>query len=183
MAEPGSIDVRASPTDREHAREVFARIEALHESKDPLRVREVFSEDVLVEDDGGTGTVRGWDQMELFLLGIWRAFPDFRVSVIDGPFVLGDRPGFAVRGLLTGTMDGPLNPPGFAATGKPISAEFGGFYELDGESVRVARIIMDTTKLARQLDALPPEGGIAERLAVRSQRLRVHWNRRRGPRP
>jgi hypothetical protein len=170
-------------SDPEHARQVFGRIEALHERRDPRGVRTLFSEHVLVEDDGGTQTVHGWVEMESLLSSVWRAFPDFRVSVIEGPYLLPDGSGFALRGRLTGTMSGPLDPPGFAASGRALAAEFGGFYELDGESVSAARIIIDTTDLARQLGFLPPAGGAAEQLAVWAQRLRVRLGRARADRP
>jgi predicted ester cyclase len=164
-------------SDHEYALQVFRRIEALHENRNPRGVRTLFSEQVLVEDDGGTQTVHGWVEMESLLSSVWRAFPDFRVSVIEGPYTLPDGRGFAVRGRLTGTMAGPLDPPGFAASGRALAAEFGGFYKLDGQSVSAARIIIDTTDLARQLGFLPPAGGVAEQLAVWAQRLRVSLTR------
>lgn len=151
---------------------LFSRIQELHARRDPAGVRELFTDDVAVDDDGGEA-VRGSAAMERFLLRVWRAFPDFGVELLEGPYVDAGAAGFAVRGRLGGTMRGPLDPPGFGPTNRPVASEFGGFYEIRGERICRARIIIDTRELAVQLRALPAPGGAGEGLAAGFQRLRA----------
>ena len=164
------------------ARGVLRRVEELHAAHDLALMGDAFTEDVVYEDDGGTETVNGHADMETLLRRVWRAFPDMRITFTDGPFLAADGRGFAARGRIAGTMDGPLDPPGVAPTGARIAAEFGGFYLAAEGRVRYGRIIMDTTALAVQLGALPPPGSLGERAAFRLQRLRAPWLRRRAAR-
>jgi predicted ester cyclase len=155
------------------ALEVFGGIEALHRSRDRSCVATVFSDDAVLDDDGAAGRMRGHAEIGLFLSSVWRAFPDFEVRLLEGPFLSGDGQTFSVRGRILGTMRGPLDPPGFAPTGARVDTEFGGFYELGGGLVRRARIVIDTTDLAIQLGLMPRRGGPSERVLVRLQRLRA----------
>jgi predicted ester cyclase len=166
----------------ELAAAIFERIREVHARHDPAGVRSVYTEDVVVDDDGGSGTVRGHAEMEQFMRTVWRAFPDFWVELVEGPYVSADGRGFAALGRLGGTMEGPLDPPGLAPTGTRVSTDFAGFYECDGDRVRRARIVMDTTDLAVQLAAVPAPGSRGERMAVRLQRLQAPLVRRRARR-
>jgi predicted ester cyclase len=165
-----------APLTRERALELFGKIDALHRSKDPSLITTVYTEDVLIEDDGGTQTVRGAAEAEAFLASVWRAFPDFGVEIIEGPYL--SEGGFAVHGRIRGTMEGPLDPPGLAPTGTRMSAEFGGFYEPEGDRIRRVRVIMNATEIATQLGALPEPGSPGERIGVLVQRVTA-WRMRR----
>lgn len=158
--------------DHARAEDFFRRLECLHSRREREGVKELFSHDVEVQDDGGE-PVHGRTEMEDFLDAVWRAFPDFRVELVDGPFLASDGSGFAVWGRLSGTMRGPLDPPGFAPTGRRVSTDFGGFYESRGDLLCRARIIIDTRAIAVQIGALPPRGSRGEWLAVRLQRLQA----------
>src|SRR5512132_713343 len=69
--------------------------------------------DVVCDDSAWPVTMRGHDDVRHFLARAWRAFPDMRFEIIEGPYRLGkDKAALWWRG--TGTMTGPLDPPGFA---------------------------------------------------------------------
>jgi len=163
---------------QERALELFHRIRDVHAARDPARVKTAFTDDVVYDDDGWPEPVRGHAELERFFSAVWRAFPDFSVELLEGPYLLDDNR-FAVRGRISGTMKGPLTPPGLAPTGSKMSVEFGGFYEPDGDRVRRGRVIMNQNEVAIQLGVLPDVGSRAERAGVWVQRLRARGLRRR----
>ena len=105
--------------------------------------------------------------------------PDLRFELVDGPFVAGSGRRAAVRVRFTGTALGPIDPPGFAPTGRPVTGEFAGFYEFDGQRLSYGRIITDTSRFAVQVGALPAPGSPAERVALWLQRLQARRLRQR----
>jgi predicted ester cyclase len=166
------------PLTRDRALELFGLIQRVHAERDPALVAEAFTPDVVYEDDGWPEPARGHDEVARFFAAVWRAFPDFEVELVDGPYLLGDGSGFALRGRIGGTMKGPLDPPGLAPTGTRLDVEFGGFYEHDGHRVRRGRVILDQNAVATQLGALPPRGSFAERAGLVVQRLQAIRMRR-----
>ena len=162
----------------EHAGELFERAYALLNEHDLAHIPTIFTEDVVFEDDAWPETVRGHAEMKRFLGALWRAFPDFRFELLDGPFV-SEEGRAAARVRATGTMTGPFDPPGFAPTGTRMSTEYGGFYEFDGDRIRRARIIVNMNDSASQLGAAPKPGSRGERLVVLMQRLQARLMRRR----
>ncbi len=161
------------------ARSLFERAYELLNTRDTERVPEIFTEDIVFQDDAWPETVRGHAEMKRFLGAIWTAFPDFRFELIDA--YLGEAEGSAAAHVrVTATMNGPLDPPGFAPTGRPLAIEYGGFYEFEGERIRRGRIIVNMNDAATQLGALPPPGSKGERAAVMVQRLQARFMRRRG---
>ena len=162
----------------ERARDLFERFYELLNQHDPRQIPAIFTDDIVFVDDASPDTVRGHGDMERFLGSIWRAFPDFRFELAEGPYLSEDG-GVAARVRVTGTMTGPLDPPGFAPTGRRLDTEYGGFYELDGDRIRRGRIIVNMQAAAVQLGALPPPGSRGERVAVLMQRLQARLMRRR----
>jgi SnoaL-like polyketide cyclase len=157
---------------------LYQKIAELHHEKDLARVALTFTEDVIYEDDGALEPARGHAGIEQQFASVWRAFPDFEVELTGGPYLAEGTPAFAVRGRISGTMKGPLEPPGLAPTMAPVSTDFAGFYQAQGDRVSYARIILNTTDLAIQLGATPPPGSAAERWGLRLQRLQA-WRTRR----
>ena len=163
----------------ERARELFERAYALLNEHDPAHIPTVFTEDVVFEDDAWPETVHGHAGMERLLGAMWRAFPDFRFELLEGPYLTEDGGGAAARVRVTGTMKGPLDPPGFAPTGTRLATEYGGFYEFEGDRIRRARIILNMNDAATQLGAAPMPGSRGERVVVLTQRLQARRLRRR----
>ncbi len=170
-----------SPSDQlthERAREIFQRTYDLLNEHDLAHVPAIFTEDIVFEDDAAPESIRGHEEMRRFLSSIWTAFPDFRFERLHGPYVAQDG-GVAMHVRVTGTMEGKLDPPGFLPTGARLSTEYGGFYELEGDRIRRARIIINMNDAGVQLGALPAPGSRGEKVAVLAQGLQARLKRRR----
>ena len=75
-------------------------------------------------------------------------------------------------------MTGPMDPPGFAPTGREIEFETAEFWLFaDGLLVRET-VVVDMLALARQIGAAPQPGSFADRLTVSLQRLAARRARR-----
>jgi hypothetical protein len=157
----------------EQALAAFEAVSGVHADKDAARIAEVFTEDIVYDDDGRDAPARGHAELAEFFRSVWTAFPDFRLDLVAGPFISGDSASFAVRGEMTATMTGPLDPPGLAPTNGAVSTAFAGFYELEGMRVRHTRVIMNTYELGIHMGASPPRGSAGERLVVIFQRLQA----------
>lgn len=121
----------------------------------------------------GHAPVRAW------LQGFWRAFPDMTFAPIDGDaddrgaFIGGARR-LCVPWRCAGTMLGPIDPPGFAPTGKRLALTGVDLYDFGaGEAPLLVRVrtITDLQSAAEQLGLMPPRGGVGERVLVGAQRL------------
>lgn len=164
----------------ERAREIFERAYDVLNEHDLERIGEVFTEDVVFEDDAWPETLHGHAGIRELLGALWRAFPDFRFELAAGPYLGEDGHSAALKARTTGTMTGPFDPPGFAPTGGRMTTEYAGFYELEGDRIRRARVIVNMNDAAAQLGAAPRPGSGAERVVVLMQRLRARFARR-GP--
>jgi steroid delta-isomerase-like uncharacterized protein len=164
----------------ERAREIFQRAYDVLNEHDLDRIGEVFTEDVVFEDDAWPETLHGHAGMRELLESLWRAFPDFRFEIAAGPYLAEDGRSASLRARTTGTMTGPFDPPGFAPTGGRMTTEYGGFYELDGDRIARARVIVNMNDAASQLGAAPKPGSGGERLVVLMQRVAAAVIRRRG---
>lgn len=170
---PEQIAAEPDQLTHDRASELFTRIYERLNERDPAHVPSLFTEDVIFEDDAWPETVRGHAEMRRFLAAVWRAFPDFRFQLVEGPYLTEDGRAAAARVRVAGTMGGPMDPPGFAPTGKHMSTEYGGFYEFEGDRIRRGRVILNMSAVAVQLGALPAPGSRGERLAVVAQRLKA----------
>jgi predicted ester cyclase len=140
-------------------------------SHDPDRVKQMFTKSVVFEDSAWPTVMHGPDEVREMLVSRWRSFPDLRFDVVEGPYLSEDRGHLAVKLELTGTMTGPLKPPGFDPTDRGVRIHVAGFYDFRGERVSRGRVIFDSAYLGEQMAALPGPGGIGEQVAVIFQRL------------
>ena len=102
-----------------------------------------------------------------YLDSLLRAFPDTHFDYTV--HTTGKEPKAAVGWHLTATMQAALDPPGFAATHKPIEIEGACLYEFEGDLISKHVIVYDGLEFARQLKALPR----SDRMAVLMQRFMV----------
>jgi predicted ester cyclase len=163
----------------ETARTLFDRNYQLLNEHDVRHIPTIFTEDIEFRDDGWPEIIRGHAEMERFLTALWRAAPDFRFELLEGPYVSEDGRHAAARVRVGGTMTGSFDPPGFAPTGTRLATEFGGFYELEGDRIKRGRIIVNMNDVGIQMGAAPAPGSRGERLAVAMQRLTARRMRRR----
>jgi predicted ester cyclase len=161
------------------ARALFERNYQLLNEHDVRHIPTVFTEDIEFEDDAWPESIRGHAQMQRFMTAPWRAMPDFRFELVEGPYLAEDGRHAAARVRVSGTATGRFDPPGFAPTGARVTTEFGGFYEFEGERVRRARVIVNMNDVGIQIGAAPAPGSRGERLALAMQRLNARRVRRR----
>lgn len=168
----------AEPVDRVFVEEFAERWLDAWNSQDADKVLALMADDIVYDDSAWPNTMRGHADVRAFLEHTWRAFPDLRFEPIAGPFLDPREPRAAFYWRGYATHSGPIDPPGFAATGKRMEIEGGDFHEYrDGKLVRL-RIVFDMARAMRQLGALPEPGTGAERLAVRLANLQRKLRRR-----
>jgi hypothetical protein len=80
---------------------------------------------------------------------------------------------------MRGTMKGPLDPPGFAPTGRSMEVEGVDLWMMRDGRIARYRAFYDINDLARQLGIAPPAGSRADRAMVRLQRLQAPILRRK----
>ena len=154
-------------------RDFTPRWEAAWKSHQPERLFELMTEDIVYDDSAWPTTMRGQADVRVFLESVWRAFPDLEFEMTDGPFLhpTAAKAAFHWRG--TGTQTGPLDPPGFAPTGKRIEFEGVDLHEYREGKVSRLNIVFDMMDVARQLGTLPRAGSRAEKAVATAQRLAV----------
>jgi steroid delta-isomerase-like uncharacterized protein len=146
-------------------------------SHEPDRLLELLAPDVVYDDSAWPQTMRGHDDVRAFLKHAWTAFPDMRFEVLEGPYRLGEnKAAFWWRG--TATLTGPLDPPGFAPTGKSFDIDGADFHEYRDGRISRLRIVFDLNSASQQLGLVPGPGSRGERVAVQLQRLGARLARR-----
>ena len=112
----------------------------------------------------GTADVREWVRKNL------DTFPD---AVFDTVGVYTDPSGSsaALTWRMEGRFLGPLDPPGFAPTGRRVRVDGVDICRFEDGSLRSLQMIYDGNDVAVQAGLSPPPGSRAERVMVAGQRL------------
>lgn len=140
-------------------------------SHEHARLLELMTEDIVYDDSAWPTTMHGHGDVRTFLDYVWRALPDLRFEMADGPYIVPGRPQAAFYWKGSGTHSGPLDPPGFAPTGKRIEFEGADFQDYrDGRVCRL-RIVFDMMDVGRQIGIVPKPGSPVERAGAAAQRL------------
>lgn len=154
------------------ARQVLERLHAAVNAHDAEAVAALCCENVVWTDPAAPEPLRGRDAVYRFHRDMmFRAIPDVRVELVEGPYVSLDGAGVAVRLRIGGTMTGPLTPPGFAPTGGPIEFESAEFSRIEGGLLARHTVVLNMLELARQIGAVPKTGGIADRIGIWLQHM------------
>ena len=131
------------------------------------------TEDVLWEDPTA-GIVHGRQAVRSALGNVFRAFPDMKFPKDELDYFMSfDGTRAASSWRLTGTMKGPMDPPGYAPTGGTVDIKGVCLYVLEDGLIDHHTIIFDMIELGRQIDALPPAGSLMDKMAVRLQTLKA----------
>jgi steroid delta-isomerase-like uncharacterized protein len=149
-------------------------------SHEPEQLLALMTDDIVYDDSSWPTTMRGHADVRAFLDYVWTAAPDLRFELRDGPYVHSGEPKAAFWWDGYGTHTGPLEPPGFAPTGRAIRLDGADFHEYRDGKVARLRIVFDMAGVMRQLGALPPAGGREERLIAKAANLRRRLSRRGG---
>lgn len=168
--------------DEGFARDFLQRLHAAVNAHDAQDVAALCCEDVVWEDPAAPETLHGRDSVLRFHRDImFPALPDVQVELIDGPYLSPDGAGVAVRLRISGTMTGPLTPPGFAPTGGPLIFETAEFSRFRGGLLAHHTVVLDMLDLARQIGAVPQPGTLGARVGLWMQHVTAHWARARLP--
>jgi hypothetical protein len=79
---------------------------------------------------------------------------------------------------MRGTMTGPIDPPGFAPTGRAMEVEGVDLWTMRDGRIARCQAFYDMNDVARQLAIAPPPGSRAEKAVVALQRLQARMLRR-----
>jgi steroid delta-isomerase-like uncharacterized protein len=168
----------AQELDQAWVEEFAGRWMAAWNSHEPAQVLELMTEDIVYDDSAWPTTMRGHGDVRAFLDYTWRALPDLRFETLDGPYIAPGRASAAFYWKGSATNTGPIDPPGFAPTGKSIEFEGADFQNYrDGRVCRV-RVVFDMMDVARQLGTLPKAGSRVEKAGAAAQRLGVKLQER-----
>jgi steroid delta-isomerase-like uncharacterized protein len=147
-------------------------------SHEPDRLLGLMTGDVVYDDAAWPTLMRGHRQVREFLATAWRALPDMTFALVEGPYVHPEQPKAAFHWSGTATFTGPLDPPGFAPTGRSVTFEGVDFHEYRDGKVAGLRIDFDMMDVSRQLGLMPAQGSRSERALAAAQRLGARARRR-----
>ena len=144
----------------------------------PDAMAELITDDIVCFDPALPQPARSVAEVQEFMRASFRAFPNLRFFEPDPSHlsVVGDQVAWAWG--MEGSMTGPMDPPGFAPTGRSMRIEGVDVWRLRDGRIAHYRAFYDTTDLARQLGIMPSPGSGAERATVALQRLQARFQRR-----
>jgi steroid delta-isomerase-like uncharacterized protein len=171
-------DVGRVPVSEEDALAFAERWQDAWNSRDPHQVAAYCTDDVVWADALTEGPERGKAAVIAYLDSLWRTFPDLKFDWPEVPYCSYDKTKLACHWHVTGTMLGPVEPEGFAPTGRRIDAEGTDLLELRDGLVCNYHGFFDARGMAQQIGVLPARGSRAEWIAVRIQRLASRVGRR-----
>lgn len=156
--------------------EVRGRVEALFRAfseHDVDKVIALHTPDALLETPAVTGTVRGRAAIAVEFTSLFRTFPDFQFLMDELEVYVAGSGRVAARWHFTGTMKGPLDPPGYAPTGKKASVTGVCLYEFQDGLIARHTIVYDTMGMLQQVGIMPAADSAQARLIAGLQRLMV----------
>lgn len=174
--------VDAAPPGSKKLRKFVKAYLAAWNDHDPEAMEALVTGYVLWEDPAMPAPARGHEEVKAFMLDSWRAFPDLRFESTGPVCVAEGSPIVTWPWRMTATNSGPIDPPGFAATGKRIAVEGVDLWEFSGDRIARYRAFYDMGEVSRQLGLAPARGSRAEAAAVRLQRLGAKAPKPRLPR-
>ncbi len=164
--------------DASFARQFLQRLLAAANAYDAKAVAALCSDDVVWQDPAAPQTLHGRDAVLRFHRDImFPALPDTHIELIDGPYLALDGTGVAARLRVSGTMTGPLTPPGFAPTGGHLTFETAEFSHFKDGLLARHTVVLNMLDLARQIGAVPQPGTLGDRVGVWMQHVAAFWAR------
>jgi steroid delta-isomerase-like uncharacterized protein len=149
--------------------EARARVEALFRAlneHDLDKLIDMHTVDALWDDPELAEPVRGRAAIAVRAAAMFRAFPDLQFPLDELEIYRAESGRVAARWHAVGTMTGPIDPPGFAPTGKKVSLRGACFYEFEDGKLASHTIVYDTMGMLRQAGVMPmPESPQAKLMA------------------
>ena len=120
--------------------------------------------------DPAIGTVYGRAAVAGWVRTCGRAFPDYRFEEPEPGYIARQGPKAILPWRMLGTNTGPIDPPGFAATGRRVVIEGVDHWWFREGLVARYRADYDSMGMMRQLGLVPERGSRAERSMAALQR-------------
>ena len=121
--------------------------------------------------DPAIGTVHGRAAVAEWVRTCDRAFPDYRFEEPEPGYLAREGAKAIVPWRMLGTNTGPIDPPGFAPTGRAIVLQGVDHWWFRDGLVARYRADYDSMGMMRQLGLVPERGSRAERSMAAMQRL------------
>jgi steroid delta-isomerase-like uncharacterized protein len=166
-----SLDVPAAELWLSGWREAWDRL-------DPDAVAACCTDDLIWRDPSLPEPLHGLDAARTFFAETVSAFPDLVVDHVQAPCYSLAEPLMTVAYEMAGTMLGPWESLGVAATGRSMRVGSLDEYRFRDGLLAEVSTTYDSLEVARQLGLLPPSGGRLERVLTRAQHLGA-WVQRR----
>jgi steroid delta-isomerase-like uncharacterized protein len=145
---------------------------------DTRAMAELVTEDVVWADPALPQPARGVAEVQEFMRVSFRAFPDLHFGEPDPPVIAIADDVILWAWNMQGAHRGPLEPPGFAPTGRRMHVDGVDQWTMRDGRIALYRAFYDLNDLARQLGIVPAPGSVAERGMVALQRLQARFARR-----
>ena len=154
------------------------RYEAAWNGCDTDAMAHLITEDIIWADPALPQPAHGIAAVQEFMRTSFRAFPDLRFGQPDPPALAVNGEVVLWAWYMQGTHRGPIDPPGFAATGRSMRVD--GIDQWTMRDGRIARYraFYDMNDVARQLGIVPASGSRVERGMVALQRLQARLSSR-----
>jgi steroid delta-isomerase-like uncharacterized protein len=139
---------------------------------------ELLTDDIVWVDPALPEPARGIPAVQEFMRMSFQIFPDLVFSEPDPPHLTMDGDLIAWAWTMEGSFRGPIDPPGFAPTGKRMKVDGVDLWRMRDGRIDDYRAFYDMNDMVRQLGILPESGSRAERATAALQRLQVRLQRR-----
>ena len=161
-------DVGTSGTTEVRAR-VLALFRALSEH-DVDKIIALHTPDAVLDDPSLTAPVTGRAAIAVEFTAMFRAFPDLQFPIDELEVYIADSDRVAARWHFLGTMTGPIDPPGYAPTGKKASVSGICLYEFRDGLIARHTIVYDSMRMLQQVGIMPATDSAPARLIAGLQR-------------
>jgi steroid delta-isomerase-like uncharacterized protein len=148
------------------ARDFAERWVAAWNSHDAQRILDLCTPDIVWIDPALPEPSRGREEARTFIDSTWRAFPDLVFTPVGEPYVQLEGHDAALLWDVTGTMTGPMEPPGFAPTGARIKGRGMDLYGFEGELLAEYTTVYDLSAWMRVMGLLPEPGSRFEKVGT-----------------
>jgi hypothetical protein len=153
------------------AAEVVDKVFAAWNTNDGVALADLCTEDVEWIDAVAPTELKGRADVAGFVTWMFGTLPDFRYEPIGGPAISMDGSTVFQAWRITGTNTGPIDPPGFSATGKMIDFLGVDQFKFRGGLIAYYQAFFDRMDLLIQMGIFPPPKSSGERAMVMFQRL------------
>ena len=173
-------ETETTPVDEVLVNSLVQRVVAAFNAHDAEGFVALMTEDVVFEHSAAPAPMHGRAEVSAYYTNnLWKAFPDVRMELMDGPFFHPRAPRISFNWFAVGTHTGPLDPPGLAPTGKRVEFDVREIAEIRDGLVNRVRGVVDMVAVSRQLGMLPASGTREERAFAMMQRLQMKLSRHR----